>query len=104
MDAQCSGEAGSGCAGIKGNVVLYTTLMNACRRGGQPELAMRIFRTMETDGLQLDVVMPPSLNTRLNTRDLFGCPSRQEALPQWKEVNQSLHLNSLTMAALLGYQ
>ena len=100
MDTQCSGEAGSGCAGIKGNVVLYTTLMNACRRGGQPELAMRIFRTMETDGLQLDVVMPPGLNTL----DLFRYPSRQEALPQWKEVNQGLYFNSLIMAALLEYQ
>ncbi|BDA43178.1 Pentatricopeptide repeat-containing protein At5g02860 [Coccomyxa sp. Obi] len=43
-------------AGIKGNVVLYTTLMSVCRRGGQPEIAVRIFRTMESDGLQLDVV------------------------------------------------
>lgn len=49
---------GCGCAGIKGNVVLYTTLMNVCRRGGQPERAMAIFRTMETDGVQLDVVSP----------------------------------------------
>lgn len=45
------------CAGIKGNVVLYTTLMSVCRRGGQPERAMRTFRTMEADGLQLDVVL-----------------------------------------------
>lgn len=58
-----AGSAGSceclaGCAGIKGNVVLYTTLMSVCRRGGQPEMAVRIFRTMESDGLQLDVVRP----------------------------------------------
>lgn len=39
-------------------MVLYTTLMSVCRRGGQPEMAVRIFRTMESDGLQLDVVSP----------------------------------------------
>jgi pentatricopeptide repeat protein len=46
-----------GCrAGIKGNVVLYTTLMSVLTRGGQPERAMRVFRTMEADGIELDVV------------------------------------------------
>jgi pentatricopeptide repeat protein len=43
-------------AGTAGNVVLYTTLMHACARGGQGARAMRIFRTMEAQGLPLDVV------------------------------------------------
>ena len=43
-------------AGLKGNVVLYTTLMTVCHKGGQPERAMRIFRTMEGEGFQADVV------------------------------------------------
>lgn len=46
-------------AGLKGNVVLYTTLMTVCHKGGKPERAMRIFRTMEADGLQADVVRTP---------------------------------------------
>ena len=46
-------------AGLKGNVVLYTTLMTVCHKGGKPERAMRIFRTMEGDGLQADVVRTP---------------------------------------------
>lgn len=38
-------------------MVLYTTLMTTCHKGGQPERAMRIFRTMEgLPGLAADVV------------------------------------------------
>lgn len=44
-------------AGLAGNVVTYTTLMNVCARGGQTEHAMRLFRTMEADGLDIDVVI-----------------------------------------------
>ena len=47
-----------GHAGLEGNVVLYTTLMTVCHKGGQPERAMRIFRAMEGEGLQADVVRP----------------------------------------------
>lgn len=43
-------------AGIAGNVVLLTTLMHVCQRGGQPAKATRIFRAAEAAGLQLDVV------------------------------------------------
>ena len=43
-------------AGVKGNVVLYTSLMTVCHKGGQPGRAMVIFRTMECEGLQADVV------------------------------------------------
>ena len=45
-------------AGLKGNVVLYTSLMTVCHKGGQPGRAMVIFRTMEGEGLQADVVRP----------------------------------------------
>ena len=52
-----------GQAGLEGNVVLYTTLMTVCHKGGQPERAMRIFRAMEGEGLQADVVRPPLPNS-----------------------------------------
>lgn len=42
-------------------MVVYTTLMNVLTRGGQKEQAMRIFRTMESDGMELDVVHIQSL-------------------------------------------
>jgi pentatricopeptide repeat protein len=57
--AKCIAEADAllpADAGLKGNVVLYTTLMTVCHKGGKPERAMRIFRTMEGEGLQADVV------------------------------------------------
>ena len=44
-------------------MVLYTTLMTVCHKGGQPERAMRIFRAMEGEGLQADVVRPLSADT-----------------------------------------
>jgi pentatricopeptide repeat protein len=37
-------------------VVVHTTVMNVLTRGGEKEHAMRIFRTMEADGIELDVV------------------------------------------------
>ena len=43
-------------AGLKGNVVLYTSLMTVGHKGGQPGRAMDIFRAMEFEGLQADVV------------------------------------------------
>lgn len=47
-----------GHAGIRSNVVVLTTLMNLCQRAGQHEHAIRLFRTMEADGLAIDVVRP----------------------------------------------
>ena len=43
-------------AGIKRNVVVFTTLMNVCQRAGQHERAIRLFRSMEAGGLSIDVV------------------------------------------------
>ena len=40
-------------------MVLYTSLMTVCHKGGQPGRAMVIFRTMEGEGLQADVVRAP---------------------------------------------
>ena len=44
--------------------MLYTTLMTVCHKGGQPERAMRIFRAMEGEGLQADVVRPSCMPGR----------------------------------------
>ena len=58
-----------GYAGLKGNVVLYTTLMTVCHKGGQLERAMRIFRAMEGEGLQADAVcaLAPGPHALLST-------------------------------------
>ena len=36
--------------------MVLTTLMNVCQRAGEHERAIRLFRTMEADGLSIDVV------------------------------------------------
>lgn len=49
-------------------MVVYTTLMNVLTRGGQKEQAMRLFRTMETDGVELDVVRQLLFTVNYNQR------------------------------------
>ncbi len=65
-----------GLAGLEGNVVLYTTLMTVCHKGGQPERAMRIFRAMEGEGLQADVVRPSPFTASVFLGTSLQLPAR----------------------------
>ena len=57
-------------------MVLYTSLMTVCHKGGQPGRAMDIFRTMECEGLQADVVRTlDMMRTLLALPVILSCKS-----------------------------